>query len=69
LGGLLTEHLGRLPEISDAVTLPARDLADTDDDGIPATVHVRLEVTRLDGRRVDRIRLHRTTLPGGEDDE
>lgn len=69
LGGLLTEHLGRLPEMNDAVTLPARDLADTDDDGVPATVQARLEVTRLDGRRVDRIRLHRATPAGGENDE
>ncbi|HEX6326912.1 MAG TPA: hemolysin family protein [Jiangellaceae bacterium] len=67
LGGLLTERLGRLPQMNDAVTLRARDLADTDDDGVPATVHVRLEATRLDGRRVDRISLY--TRPGGEDDE
>jgi CBS domain containing-hemolysin-like protein len=69
LGGLLTEQLGRLPEISDAVTLTALDLADTDDDGVPATLRVRLDVTRLDGRRVDRIRLHRVGPPGGGDDE
>jgi CBS domain containing-hemolysin-like protein len=69
LGGLITEQLGRLPEVTDAVTLTALDLADTDDDGVPKTVHVRLEVTRLDGRRVDRILLHRATPPAGGDDE
>ncbi|MFW6090401.1 MAG: hemolysin family protein [Actinomycetota bacterium] len=68
LGGLLTEHLGRLPEPADSVTLPALDLADTDD-GVPATVQVRLDVRRLDGRRVDRVRLHRTTQPAGGGDE
>ncbi|MFW6204470.1 MAG: hemolysin family protein [Actinomycetota bacterium] len=68
LGGLLTEHLGRLPEPADSVTLPALDVADTDD-GVPATVQVRLDVRRLDGRRVDRVRLHRTTQPAGDDDE
>ena len=69
VGGLLTEQLGRLPEPYDEVTLQARDLADTDDDGVPATVPVRLEVTRLDGRRVDRIRMSRTKPPGRDDDE
>jgi CBS domain containing-hemolysin-like protein len=69
LGGLITEQLGRLPEVTDTVPLTALDLANPDDDGIPATVQVRLEVTRLDGRRVDRIRLHRAAPPGGGDDE
>lgn len=68
LGGLLTEHLGRLPEPADSVTLSALDLADTDD-GVPAAVQVRLDVRRLDGRRVDRVRLHRITQPAGGDDE
>jgi CBS domain containing-hemolysin-like protein len=69
LGGLFTEHLGRLPEVHDTVTLAASDLANADDDGVPATVQVRLEVTHLDGRRVDRIRLHRIGPSGGGDDE
>jgi CBS domain containing-hemolysin-like protein len=70
LGGLLTEHLGRLPEIGDSVTLQARDLAQTDQDGVPEHVEVTLEVTRLDGRRADRIRLQRTrrSEPGGHDE-
>jgi CBS domain containing-hemolysin-like protein len=69
LGGLLAEHLGRLPDVADTVALEARDLADTDSDGVPAHVPVVLEVTRLDGRRVDRIRLHRTGPADGGDDE
>jgi CBS domain containing-hemolysin-like protein len=64
LGGLLTEQLGRLPEVGDTVTLEARDLAQTDEDGVPAHVEVTLEVTRLDGRRADRIRLLRTSPAG-----
>jgi CBS domain containing-hemolysin-like protein len=59
LGGLLTEHLGRLPEVGDSVILEARDLAATDEDGVPAPIEVTLEVSRLDGRRADRVRLER----------
>lgn len=69
LGGLITEQLGRLPEVHDTVTLAASDLGDQDDDGVPATVQVRLEVTHLDGRRVDRIHLHRIGPLGGGADE
>lgn len=67
LGGLVTEHLGSLPDVGDLVTLEARDLAHTDEDGVPVDVEVTLEVTRLDGRRVDRIRLQRTSPSAGED--
>jgi CBS domain containing-hemolysin-like protein len=70
LGGLLTEHLGKLPAVGDAVVLEARDLAQTDEDGVPAHVEVTLEVTRLDGRRADRIRLLRTSSSvAGDHDE
>jgi hypothetical protein len=55
--------------VHDTVTLAVSDLGDQDDDGVPATVRVRLEVTHLDGRRVDRIRLHRIGPPGWGDDE
>jgi len=67
VGGLLIEHLGRLPEVGDCVDLEARDLEAADEDGVPQAVRVSLEVTRLDGRRADRIRLQRTTAPGSED--
>lgn len=60
LGGLLTEHLGKLPEAGDAVTLDATDLSRVDEDGIPGRVDLRLEVTRVDGRRADRVRIRRT---------
>jgi CBS domain containing-hemolysin-like protein len=70
LGGLLTEHLGRLPEIGDSVTLQARDLAQTDQDGVREHVEVTLQVTGLDGRRADRVRLQRTRLAeSGDRDE
>lgn len=59
LGGLLTERLGRLPEVGDAVFLPAKDVERVDDDGLPTDSEVEITVTRLDGRRVDRVRLRR----------
>lgn len=71
LGGLITEHLGRLPEVGDSVVLEARDLGDTDEDGIPRHGPVTLEVTRLDGRRADRVRMARgsaSTTQGGDDE-
>ena len=64
LGGLLTERLGRLPDVDDAVDIEARDERSLDPDGMAHPVRVRLAVTRLDGRRVDRIRL--TRLPAEE---
>ncbi|MBC7290306.1 MAG: HlyC/CorC family transporter [Actinotalea sp.] len=66
LGGLVTEHLERFPEPGDAVVLDARDENDRDEDGIAASVRVRLEVTRLDGRRVDRLTL---SVLGPEDED
>jgi CBS domain containing-hemolysin-like protein len=68
LGGLVTELLGRLPVVGDAVEVEAVDLAATDDDGVAARVRVRLEVTRLDGRRLDRLLVTRLT-EGGEHGE
>ncbi|WP_432545252.1 hemolysin family protein [Kineococcus sp. SYSU DK004] len=61
LGGLLTERLGRLPEVADEVVLEARDVRETDEDGVPATVTANLRVTRLDGHRADRLLLTRLT--------
>jgi CBS domain containing-hemolysin-like protein len=69
LGGLLTERLGKLPEVGDSVVLDTKDLADTDEDGLPVRVGVRLEVTRLDGRRADRIHLRREPTVSSGDDE
>ncbi|WP_265521623.1 hemolysin family protein [Oerskovia flava] len=57
LGGVVTEVLERFPEIGDEVLLEARSTADPDEDGLPTPVSVRLRVTRLDGRRVDRLLL------------
>ena len=62
LGGLVTEHLGRLPEIGDTVTVPATEHPDPD--GLPRPVVAELTVTRLDGRRVDRLRLRRVDDAG-----
>ncbi|WP_164701270.1 hemolysin family protein [Modestobacter sp. KNN46-3] len=60
LGGLLTERLGRLPQVGDRVVLQAHDVAHPDPDGVPVPTEVAVTVTRLDGHRVDRVRLRRT---------
>ncbi len=57
LGGLITERLERFPRVDDEVVLAARDAAHPDQDGIATPVVVRLVVSRLDGRRVDRLTL------------
>lgn len=67
IGGLLIEHLNRLPEVGDSVDLDAKDLDAVDEDGVPVPVRVRLRVTRLDGRRVDLLLLSRLD-PDGPDD-
>ncbi|HSK56119.1 MAG TPA: hemolysin family protein [Jiangellales bacterium] len=59
VGGLVVERLGRMPEVGDAVELTAADRADVDEDGIQRDAKVRLEVSRLHGRRVDRLVLRR----------
>lgn len=74
LGGLVVEQLGRLPDVGDAVTVAAQPL------NIPAAgtpweaVQVELTVVRLDGLRVDRVRLRvldsdSTTKPAGEESD
>ncbi|MGI8947509.1 MAG: hemolysin family protein [Ornithinimicrobium sp.] len=57
VGGLLIERFGALPQVGDEVHVEARAQDDVDDDGIPATVVASLSVTRMDGRRVDRVLL------------
>ena len=64
LGGLVTEHVGRLPDVDDRVEMVATDIEDTDVDGLPTSARVELVVSRLDGRRVDQVTLRR--LPASE---
>ena len=59
LGGLIAMRVGRMPEVGDAV-----ELATTDGDGRPYVAV--LTVTRLDGLRVDRLRLERRVAGDGE---
>ena len=59
LGGLLAERLGRLPQVGDTITLTVQDTADLDEDGLPRPATVQIAVARLDGRRVDRLRVRR----------
>jgi CBS domain containing-hemolysin-like protein len=66
LAGLVTEHIGRLPDVGDRVVLEATDSEHTDSDGLPTSVGVELAVTRLDGRRVDRVTLHLRPSSDGE---
>ncbi|GAB2932471.1 hemolysin family protein [Rhodococcus aerolatus] len=63
LAGLLTERLERLAQVDDEVEVDARDTVGTDEDGLPTPVRVGLRVTRLDGLRVDRVRLDRRGTP------
>ncbi|WP_061960321.1 hemolysin family protein [Demequina flava] len=67
LGGLLTEHLERFPQLGDQVTVEARDEKHRDEDDIPTPVDVRITVTRLDGHRVDRVMLE--AMPRDDDDD
>ncbi|MEV4714720.1 hemolysin family protein [Micromonospora sp. NPDC049374] len=60
LGGLVTEHLGRFPQVGDTITVSVADRNHPDPDGLPTPASVELAVTRLDGRRVDRLTLRRT---------
>jgi CBS domain containing-hemolysin-like protein len=61
LAGLVTERLGRVPRVGDAVELEARD-----DEG--ARRHARLSVRRMDALRVDRLRLEAGPAIQEEDD-
>jgi CBS domain containing-hemolysin-like protein len=62
LAGLVTERLGRLPRVGDAVELEARD-----DEG--ARRAARLSVRRMDALRVDRLRLEVGPPEHDEDDD
>jgi CBS domain containing-hemolysin-like protein len=66
LGGLVTEALGRLPGDGDTVTVEATSLQDVDEDGIPGRATAELTVTRLDGRRVDRLLLRKVQDAGAD---
>ncbi|MFY1696228.1 MULTISPECIES: hemolysin family protein [unclassified Solwaraspora] len=59
LGGVIIEELGRLPRVGDTVMVVADDREHPDSDGLPTAVPVDLTVTRVDGRRVDRLLLLR----------
>ena len=60
LGGLVIEHLERFPEVGDEVTFLAQDTGARDELGLAAWVQATLRVTRVDGFRVDRLRLELT---------
>ncbi len=59
LGGVLVEHLGRMPERGDRVVVDAVDRTRTDEDGVPLPVRVELSVLEMDRRRVDMVGLCR----------
>jgi CBS domain containing-hemolysin-like protein len=62
LAGLITERLGRLPRVGDAVELEVRD-----DEG--ARRQAKLSVRRMDALRVDRVRLDVGPPERDEDEE
>jgi CBS domain containing-hemolysin-like protein len=62
LAGLVTERLGRVPRVGDAVELETRDV-----DG--ARRHAKLTVRRMDALRVDRVRLEVGPPERDEEDE
>ncbi|HLR96729.1 MAG TPA: transporter associated domain-containing protein, partial [Jiangellaceae bacterium] len=57
VAGLITEHLGRLPEVGDTVLVDATNEAELDADDIPVPVRVELEVLAIEDRRVTRVAL------------
>jgi CBS domain containing-hemolysin-like protein len=63
LAGLIADRLERIPEVGESVELTAQDL-----EGVRHAV--RLTVVRMDGLRVDRVRMDHVPLAdGGEDGE
>jgi len=69
VGGLITEHLERFPAVGDVVELEALNRRDLDELGIPVPVRALLRVSRLDGRRVDRVTLLLVEPDAGEQGE
>jgi CBS domain containing-hemolysin-like protein len=65
LGGLLIEGLGRMPRVDDSVVVQALDVDRPDRDGAHPVVPIRVTVDRLDGSRIDRVRL--SPLPSHEE--
>jgi CBS domain containing-hemolysin-like protein len=61
LGGLLLRELGRIPTPGDAVEVPLRIRFDDEGEAHASEV-ARLTVVRMDGLRVDKVRLQ--VLPG-----
>lgn len=72
LAGLVLDRLGRLPEPGDSVEIPLLtdvSLHPDDDDSTPEQQVATLTATRLDGRRIDRIRLAvHPVHPRGDDE-
>jgi CBS domain containing-hemolysin-like protein len=62
LAGLIAAKLQRMPEVGDSV-----ELETSDTEGAP--IDVTLAVTRMDGLRVDRVRLRRRERPPHEEDD
>ena len=66
LGGLIVERLGRIPAVGDRIVVTAVG-RDADQDGVAMPVPVELTVDRLDGLRIDQVRLRRLDgTPSGE---
>ena len=68
LGGLLAEHLDRMPQEGDTVVVDAVDHAHRDEDNLPTTTRLTLTVESMDGHRVDSVRAERSPVPDGGGD-
>ena len=52
IGGLITEHLDRMPHVGDTIRLEAIDHVHRDEDDLPTTVDLELRVMKMARRRV-----------------
>jgi CBS domain containing-hemolysin-like protein len=67
VAGLFVQRLGRIPRPGDTVDVALPTVVPDDDDAEPLVEHARLRVVRMDGRRIDRIALHRRPGPPDAD--
>ena len=68
IGGLITEHLDRMPHVGDTIRLEAIDHVHRDEDDLPTTVDLELRVMKMARRRVGHVRVvltRRDDVPEG----
>ena len=68
IGGLITEHLDRMPHVGDTIRLEVIDHVHRDEDDLPTTVDLELRVMKMARRRVGHVRVvltRRDDVPEG----